>query len=115
GFYERSSHGLRAIGHSGGTQWFFTDLTLIPAEGVGIFITTNSAGDGGLLAGGFVDALLDRYYPWYGDEPSEPPAVEPDAGWNERANAYAGTYRSLRRSYTTFEKFISPMFEMTVE
>ena len=32
GFYEQSRHGLRIIGHGGDTQWFHTDLALIPAE-----------------------------------------------------------------------------------
>jgi CubicO group peptidase (beta-lactamase class C family) len=29
-FYEQSSHGLRIIGHGGNTQWFHSNLTLIP-------------------------------------------------------------------------------------
>jgi hypothetical protein len=39
GFYEKSRHGLRIIGHGGGTQWFFTDLALIPSERLGIFVS----------------------------------------------------------------------------
>lgn len=109
GFYEKSSHGLRMIGHSGGTQWFFTDLTLIPSEQLGIFITTNTAGDGGLLAGGLTEAFLDRYFP--APVPELPAVLE---GWSDRAEHYAGNYRSLRRSYTTFEKFISPLFDIPV-
>ena len=109
GFYEKNSHGLRMVGHSGGTQWFFTDLTLVPSEQLGIFITTNTAGDGALLAGGLAEAFLDRYFP---SPESDPPAEL--EGWSDRARYYAGSYRALRRSYTTFEKFISPMFDVPV-
>jgi CubicO group peptidase (beta-lactamase class C family) len=110
GFYEQSSHGLRIIGHGGGTQWFFSDLALVPDEGLGIFVSFNSAGGAALQLNRFVHAWLDGYY-------SQPPFVpdEPAAGWEERARRYAGNYRFLRRSYTTFEKLLGPLMELRVE
>jgi CubicO group peptidase (beta-lactamase class C family) len=109
GFYEMSSHGLRIIGHSGGTQWFFSDLALIPAERLGIFVSFNSAGAAPLLTSRFLVSILDRYYP-------VPPFVadRPAPGWETRARGYSGGYRFLRRSYTTFEKPVSTLMELTV-
>lgn len=104
GFYEKSSHGLRIIGHAGGTQWFHTDLALIPAEQLGLFVSFNSAGAAGLNFGPFLEAFLDRYYP---EEPELP--AEPLPGWSERSSVYAGHYRFLRRAYSDFEKLIGQL------
>jgi len=35
GFYEKSSHGLRIVGHGGDTRWFHSDLALVPSERLG--------------------------------------------------------------------------------
>ena len=110
GFYEVSSHGLRIIAHSGGTQWFFSDLALIPAERLGIFVSFNSAGAAPLAVGPFLASVLDRYHP------VEPFIADPPApGWDRRARTYSGGYRFLRRSYTTFEKPLGSLMELTVE
>ena len=39
GFYEKSSHGLHVIGHSGDTQWFHSNLALVPEHNFGIFVS----------------------------------------------------------------------------
>ncbi len=101
GFYEKSSHGLRIVGHSGGTQWFFTDMALIPEERLGIFVSYNSAGAAPLPMGRFLEAFLDHYYPV---ERGAPP--EPSPGWEARVGAYTGTYGLLRVSHTTFERLL---------
>ena len=97
GFYEKSSHGLRIIGHGGDTQWFHTDMALIPAESLGVFVSYNSAGGGELSFGPFLEAFLDQYYPV---EPL-PRVAGSDSVPVER---YAGSYRVNRSSYTTLEK-----------
>ncbi|MGH2628527.1 MAG: serine hydrolase domain-containing protein, partial [Anaerolineales bacterium] len=51
GFYEKSSHGLRIIGHGGDTQWFHTDLALIPEANLGLFVSYNTASGGELSFG----------------------------------------------------------------
>ncbi len=104
GLYEKSSHGLRIVGHSGGTQWFFTDMALIPEERLGIFVSYNSAGAAPLPMGRFLEAFLDRYYPV-----ERGPTPDPSPGWQERAAAYAGTYGFLRVSHTTFERILGPL------
>ncbi len=98
GFYEQSSHGLRLIGHGGDTQWFHTDLALIPSERVGVFVSYNTDTGGRLSFGPFLTQFLDHYYP-------DPPAVvaaPPDAA--QQAARVAGEYAFNRRSYTTFQK-----------
>ena len=57
GFYEKSSHGLRIIGHGGDTQWFHTDLALIPDEKLGVFVSYNTSTGGELSFGPFLTAV----------------------------------------------------------
>lgn len=104
GFYEKSGHGLRAIGHGGNTQWFHSDMALIPSENLGVFMSTNTAGGSAISFGPFFDAFLDHYYPV---PPFDPPAL-PD-GFQEEVQKYAGSYVFNRRSHTTFEKVIALM------
>jgi CubicO group peptidase (beta-lactamase class C family) len=110
GLYEQSSHGLRIVGHGGGTQWFFTDMALIPDEGLGVFVSYNSAGGALLAIDRFMRAFLNRYYPV--------PRVGlegPPAGWSDRAGRYEGRYQALRRSHTTFEKLLGLMWQVRVD
>jgi len=99
GFYEQSSHGERLVGHGGDTQWFHTDLSLVPADGVGVFMSTNTAGGGAISFYPFLEAFLDHYYPV--PPPTYPPPAE---DWAAEAAKYTGTYLLNRRSFTTFEK-----------
>ena len=46
GFYEETRNGQRIIGHGGDTVCFHSDLHLLPAAGVGFFVSYNSAGKG---------------------------------------------------------------------
>lgn len=100
GFYEKSSHGLRIIGHSGNTQWFHTDLALIPSERIGLFVSynTDTAAAVGAATLPFLREFLDRYYP------APPPHVTAAADAPARARRVAGEYRFNRMSYTTFQK-----------
>lgn len=98
GFYERTSHGLRIIGHGGATRWFHSDLALIPSEQVGLFIAFNSP-EGAALANGLVlRAFLDHYYPF------SQTAMLPPANAVQPAPAVAGEYWFNRMSYRTFQK-----------
>jgi CubicO group peptidase (beta-lactamase class C family) len=100
GFYEMSSHGLRIIGHGGDTQWFHTDLALVPDEKLGIFVSYNTSTGGELSFGPFLTQFLDHYYP----TPAPVVALQPDAA--KDAQRVAGEYEFNRRSYTTFQKAI---------
>ncbi len=47
GFYETNTNGQRVIAHGGDTQWFHSDLQLFLDDGVGIYVSVNSAGKEG--------------------------------------------------------------------
>jgi hypothetical protein len=100
GFYEKTSHGLRIIGHGGDTQWFHTDLALIPDEKVGVFVSYNTNTGGELSFAQFLTQFLDHYYP------TPPSAVEMPADATQQAQRVQGEYEFNRRSYTTFQKAI---------
>jgi CubicO group peptidase (beta-lactamase class C family) len=100
GFYEQSSNGLRIYGHGGDTQWFHSDLALIPSERVGVFVSYNTD-TGGALTGPFVAAFLDHYYP----EPLAP--ITPPAEAKANAGRFAGEYLFNRMNFTTYQKAFS--------
>ncbi len=99
GFYEQSSHGLRIIGHGGDTQWFHSNLALIPSENVGVFVSFNTD-RGGALTEPFTDAFLDHYYPT--PEPWIASTATP-----EQLRRFAGQYLGNRMNYSTFLKALS--------
>ncbi|MFL6591895.1 MAG: serine hydrolase domain-containing protein [Luteimonas sp.] len=66
GFYESSINGHRAIAHGGDTEWFHSDLQLFPDDGIGVFVSTNSAGKDGAardIRAGLFDGFTKRYLP----------------------------------------------------
>ena len=101
GFYEKSSHGLRIIGHGGDTQWFHTDLALIPGENLGIFMSTNTSTGSALSFSPFLTAVLDHYYP------EALPPIAPVEGAKAAAARFAGEYLFNRSSYTTYQKVLN--------
>jgi len=54
GFYEQSSHGVRIVGHGGDTDWFHSNLSLIPSERLGIFVSFNTDRGGEVSFGPFL-------------------------------------------------------------
>lgn len=44
GFYEETRNGVRIIGHAGDTQYFHSDLHLIPEANVGFLFPTTAEG-----------------------------------------------------------------------
>jgi CubicO group peptidase (beta-lactamase class C family) len=104
GFYEKSGHGVRAIGHGGDTMWFHSDMALIHSENLGVFLSTNTSGGGSVSFGPFFEAFMDHYYP---TPPFAAPA--PPEGFEEEFQKYAGSYVFNRHSYTTFERVAALM------
>ena len=100
GFYEKSSHGLRIIGHGGDTQWFHSDLALIPSEKVGVFVSYNTNTGSELSFSPFLAQFLDHYYP-------EPQPVLASKATKEQLKRFAGEYTANRMSYSTFMKVAS--------
>lgn len=109
GFYEESRNGHRIIGHAGDTQYFHSDLHLIPDSGVGFFVSHNSLGSGNPPARTTLwEMFLDRYLP----NTAPPPPTLGSA--KEDAKAVSGTYMLSRRSNSSFLKVATLLSEFTV-
>jgi CubicO group peptidase (beta-lactamase class C family) len=109
GFYEKTSHGVRIIGHGGDTQWFHTDLALIPDEKLGVFVSYNTNTGGELSFDQFLTQFLDHYYP------SPPPVVPMAADATTQAQRVQGEYEFNRRSYTTFQKAVGLAGDISIK
>jgi CubicO group peptidase (beta-lactamase class C family) len=100
GFYETNRNGHRAIAHAGDTYVFHSDLHLFVDDGVGIFISMNSAGKegaSGAIRGALFEQFADRYLP--GEEAGgqvDGPTAHAHAG------LMAGIYDNSRRSSSSF-------------
>jgi CubicO group peptidase (beta-lactamase class C family) len=108
---EYSSGGPRIVGHAGDTIYFHSDMILIPAANVGLFISYNSAGSrfgGG--RGEVIRAFLNRYYP---DPQLSPPEVDPKTAQAD-GRAVSGLYNTSRRSESTFLKISAILGQFAV-
>ena len=109
GFYEETRNGHRIIGHAGDTDYFHSDLHLIPDQGLGIFISYNSAGKSEISNRTELwNKILDRYFPY-----SPPPATavaDPKAD----AQTVSGYYTPSRRSQTNILKVTSMLGQLKV-
>jgi hypothetical protein len=99
GFYEESRNGKRIIGHGGDTVYFHSDLHLMLEDGIGFFVSYNSAGKGEISPRSALwYHFLDRYFPY------TPPKVEKLASADADAKTVAGRYLTTRRSEGSFLK-----------
>lgn len=101
GFYETYINGRRIIGHGGDTQFFHSVLSLMPETGIGLFATVNTGGKGGRTSVELERAFFKHYFP------AELSVIKPPADAAKRNARYAGSYRTLRHSFTKFEKVFS--------
>jgi CubicO group peptidase (beta-lactamase class C family) len=100
GFYEQNYNGRRVIGHGGDTNWFHSDLSLFIDDGVGLYISMNSAGKDGAtndIRSTLFEKFADRYLP----------GATPDGRIDEKtaaehARMIAGTYENSRRVDSSF-------------
>ncbi|MDH0865230.1 serine hydrolase [Mitsuaria sp. GD03876] len=95
GFFREFRNGRVLLGHGGDTIVFHSDLALLPAEGVGIFVSFNSRGKDSavyLARKALIDGFFDRYFP-------APPVVDAPALATAAQDAarIAGRYQSSRR------------------
>ena len=99
GFFEANRNGQRILEHGGDTQFFHSQLALFMDEGVGLFMSFNSLGNEGAVAGirtALFQQFTDRYFP-------APVPQEPNAATAvEHGHLVAGLYASSRRAETTF-------------
>jgi CubicO group peptidase (beta-lactamase class C family) len=97
GFYQMNRNGRRIYGHGGDTRWFHSELALLPDEQVGIFVSVNSDSAASARTA-LVKAFVDRYFP----DPS--PAKPAASKLREPSGTFAGSYRTIRISYSTLAK-----------
>jgi CubicO group peptidase (beta-lactamase class C family) len=102
GFYEETRNGHRIIGHGGDTQWFHSDMHLMPDQNLGFFVSYNSAGSGESSPRTILwQNFLNRYFPYTPPEGQRVPDAAADA------KAVVGAYWSSRRSETTIFSVVS--------
>lgn len=100
GFYETNINGRRAIAHGGDTQWFHSYLHLFPDDGIGLFVSMNSAGKEG-ASGAIRTALFEKFADRYLPGPLADGKVDPETA-KQHAQQIAGRYDNSRRSETSF-------------
>ena len=109
GFYQEMRNGQQIIGHAGDTNYFHSDLHLMPDAGVGFFVSYNSAGRGEISPRTALwDQFLDRYFPY------AIPAAHPPADTVNDAKLVAGQYRVSRGAFTNIFSFSGFLGELTV-
>ena len=97
GFFNLSRNGYRIIGHGGATEYFFSYLKLLPENGYGIFISTNTKG-GTTLVSQATNHFVDRYFP---DTSTYP---QPISLLDETLEIYTGSYLPNRRPFKRMTK-----------
>jgi hypothetical protein len=81
GFYHEDHNGHSVVGHGGDLELFHTNLSILPNDNVGVFVSFNSAGKEGVtgaLRTAILRGFVDRYFPAPAqpNEPTLPTAKE---------------------------------------
>jgi len=110
GFYEQNINGHRGLAHGGDTSLFHSDLTLFIDDGVGLFVSVNSAGGEGAPR-----ALRERLFDEFGNRyfPAQPGTPKVDAETSKKhVEQLAGSYfnsRGVRTNFLHILDLISPI------
>jgi CubicO group peptidase (beta-lactamase class C family) len=109
GFYEESRNGHRIIGHAGDTEYFHSNLHLIPDANVGFFVSYNSAGRDDVSPREVLfQKFLDRYFPFtIPNDPTLSTAAED-------AKQVAGIYKISRRFQTNILAVLTVLGEAKI-
>jgi CubicO group peptidase (beta-lactamase class C family) len=110
GFYERSVNGLRIVGHAGDTDFFHTDLILIPERRFGLLISYVGGGDS-TIRKGLLKVLANRYFP----APATPPPASSSSDFARGLERYAGSYQPSRRNISDIYKVFNLATQIDVE
>jgi len=112
GFYETNINGHRGITHAGDTQWFHSQLNLFPDDGIGLFLSVNSAGKEGAahpLRMALFYEFANRYLPGAAKDGS----VDAETA-KQHAQQLAGVYENSRRSDSGFVTMANLVSQMKV-
>jgi CubicO group peptidase (beta-lactamase class C family) len=105
GFYETNINGRRVIAHGGDTYWFHSDLHLFLDDGIGLFVSMNSAGKEG-VSGPIRTALFEQFADRYLPGPAPDGKIDA-ATAADHARMIAGRYENSRRSQTNFVSLLN--------
>ena len=109
GFIGGTRNGQQVIGHGGATEYFQSDLRLIPAAKVGYFISVGGPGDKATaLNRAFYGAFMNRYFPV---EITQPPATSTARAHGQQV---AGHYENSRAGFTSFFALVNLLSQATV-
>ncbi|MHA7871397.1 MAG: serine hydrolase domain-containing protein [Hyphococcus sp.] len=97
GFVTFPIGGYDAFGHAGATNAFYTNMMMIPALNIGIYISQNATTDRTLVFD--LPVLVVQHLTGAATFPGAASEANPDE--------YAGTYLHNRRSFTRFEKLFA--------
>lgn len=110
GFWELDKGDLRIRGHGGDTVFFHSDLNVLVDEGVGIYVTVNSAGQGaGTLRFSVTTGFAERYFP----ETIVPLGPRLDTAIEHGARV-VGEYESSRTVVTNFAAILRFLGQETI-
>lgn len=123
GLFERFRGDVRTLWHNGATIGFYSHLVVVPESDLGLFLAFD-APTGGAAAGEVVDELFAELFQT--DSESDAPSSDSDADSTAAGaspasagatptpvdsptpgDALTGTYRSLRQSYTSYDRVFS--------
>jgi len=112
GFYHEDRNGHVVVGHAGDTQYFHSELHLFLNDGVGLYISMNSAGKAGAahtVRQQLFHEFADRYFP------SSAAALPTAATAKKDGALISGRYVASRDARTTFLKLGSLLGQGTVK
>lgn len=118
GFYEQNVNGHRVLAHGGDTVLFHSDLMLFVDDGIGLFVSVNSPGEGAghgqgkWLRDKLFEAFADRYLP--DTRPATQPEVD-TATAQQHARQMAGAYRNTRREDSTWLSVLQLLSPLKVQ
>ncbi|MER7848046.1 serine hydrolase domain-containing protein [Kitasatospora sp. NPDC096077] len=107
---QRNRNGQQLLVKDGDVPGFHSNLALLPARGVGLYVTVNGDGEngtGGWMTQQVLNSFMDRFYP--AAAVPAPAVVGGDLG------RFAGDYRSTRVSHSNLTKAAALMGSVHIE
>ncbi len=93
--------GYMGYGHGGSTQFFKSNMMIIPDLNLGVFVSTNSP-TGMRFSAELPSKIVEQFYG--SDEPVQRPG---DSALLTKAGSYSGQFLPTRRPYSGLEKFVT--------
>ncbi|PZR72621.1 MAG: serine hydrolase [Chthoniobacterales bacterium] len=112
GFYQNNINGRRVITHAGDTEWFHSELNLLPDNGVGLYLSVNSQGKEG-AAGPLRTMLFQQFMERYFPGPLAEGKVDAETA-KAHARLMTGRYTLSRRAHTSFLSMLNLLGEIQV-